>query len=62
VVCRGSYIDPRIFDRYAGGETIAPTLKRLGADVDVSDEAVRTRVEAAVVHLIDDGDASVAAA
>jgi DNA topoisomerase-1 len=61
-VCRSSYIDPRIFDRYAGGETIAPTLKRLGADVDISDETVRTRVEAAVVHLIDDGVTSAAAA
>jgi DNA topoisomerase IB len=29
-VCRGSYIDPRVLDRHAAGDTIAPVLKHLG--------------------------------
>jgi DNA topoisomerase-1 len=40
-VCRGSYIDPRIFDRFASGWTIAP-------------DAVPDAVEAAVLDLLAD--------
>jgi DNA topoisomerase I len=53
-VARSSYIDPRLFDRYASRLTIAPVLDELG-DVDVVGEpAFQGRVEAAVLELIED--------
>ena len=47
-VCRRSYIDPRVFDRYRDGETLAVELGhgRVG-------ERRRARIEAAVLALID---------
>jgi DNA topoisomerase-1 len=50
-VARRSYIDPRVFDRYLSGWTIAGALDRIG-DLDVADDRVRTRVESAVVDLL----------
>jgi DNA topoisomerase IB len=50
-VARRSYIDPRVFDRYQSGWTIAAALDRIG-DLDVADDRVRTRVESAVVDLL----------
>jgi DNA topoisomerase IB len=50
-VARRSYIDPRVFDRYLSGWTIAAALDRIG-DLDVADDRVRTRVESAVVDLL----------
>ena len=51
-VCRASYVDPRVFDRFNAGETILPTLERAGDD----DDAKRRRsVEVAVVRLLDEG-------
>ncbi len=49
-VCRASYIDPRVFNRFAEGCTIATDLP----DVDVStdDPAMRGRVERAVLQLL----------
>jgi DNA topoisomerase I len=61
-VCRNSYIDPRILDRFDGGETIAPVLERLGDSPDITDRAIRERIESAVVDLIADESASAAAA
>ena len=52
-VARRSYIDPRVFDRYLSGWTIAAALERIG-ELDVADDRVRTRVEAAVVDLLVD--------
>ena len=34
-VCRASYIDPRVFDRYRDGLTIGGALEQLGDDVDL---------------------------
>jgi DNA topoisomerase IB len=51
-VCRASYIDPRVIDRYQSGWTIAPALERLGGEPDLADEPVRGRVESAVLDLI----------
>jgi DNA topoisomerase IB len=48
-VCRASYVDPRIVDRFMNGETIE--LPRGG---DVHDDRVRRRIEAAVLELLDD--------
>jgi len=52
-VARRSYIDPRVFDRYLSGWTIAAALERIG-ELDVADDRARTRVEAAVVDLLVD--------
>jgi len=58
-VCRASYIDPRVIDRYESGLTIAERLAELaepGEDAPVSDISVDEQVERAVLDLID-GDA-----
>lgn len=47
-VCRRSYIDPRVFDRYRDGETIAPVSTSEG---ELSGR-VRSRVERSVLELI----------
>ena len=51
-VCRSSYIDPRVFDRFQSGWTIAPEL--LGADIDFGDVATHGGVEEAVIDLLTD--------
>jgi DNA topoisomerase I len=51
-VCRASYIDPRVIDRYQSGWTIAPALEELGGKPDLANARVRTRVESAVLDLI----------
>ena len=58
-VCRASYVDPRVIDRYHAGATIAPALGRLvdgrnGDAPDLSRPRVRRRVETAVLDLLDD--------
>ena len=50
-VARRSYIDPRVFDRYQSGWTIAGALERI-PELDVVDDRVRTQVERAVVDLL----------
>jgi DNA topoisomerase I len=54
-VCRASYIDPRVFDRFRSGWTIAGVLPEIG---DLSDPDVRLAVEAAVLDLLEDERAS----
>jgi DNA topoisomerase IB len=58
-VCRASYIDPRVFDRFREGRTIAPVVGRTLSD---DDEAVRERVERAVLELLAGDDRRAAAA
>ena len=54
-VCRASYVDPRVIDRYQAGVTIAPTLAALPAgEPDLANARSRTRIEAAVLELLDD--------
>jgi DNA topoisomerase IB len=50
-VARRSYIDPRVFDRYLSGWTIAAALEQI-EELDVADDRARTRVESAVVDLL----------
>ncbi len=50
-VCRRSYIDPRIFDRYRDGETI--DLGRRAAEAGTMSERTRQRIEHEVLELID---------
>ena len=53
-VCRASYIDPRVFDRYRAGFTIAPSLQ--GINVPDADRSPATQgtIERAVVKLLSD--------
>ena len=56
-MCRASYIDPKVFDRFDDGLTIADVLTQLGDDGRVDDGDDRAAIEAAVIELIaDDGD------
>jgi DNA topoisomerase I len=50
-VARRAYIDPRVFDRYQSGWTIAGTVRRLG-DLDGIGDRERTRLERAVLRLL----------
>jgi len=54
-VCRASYVDPRVIDRFHAGATIAETLDRPLSDApDLADARVRRRVERAVLALLAD--------
>jgi DNA topoisomerase IB len=56
-VARRAYIDPRVFDRYLSGWTIAGALERID-DLDPTDDRVRAQLEAAVVDLLTDNKES----
>jgi DNA topoisomerase IB len=56
-VARRSYIDPRVFDRYLSGWTIAGALVRLD-DIDVTDAGDRAGLERAVLDLLEDDESS----
>ena len=55
-VCRASYIDPRVIDRFQSGWTIGPTLDRLGGTADLGDERKRAALESAVLDLLEERD------
>jgi DNA topoisomerase IB len=49
-VCKASYVDPRVVDKYEKGETVAPALRQVeGADAD---RDVQKVLEAAVCELL----------
>jgi DNA topoisomerase IB len=50
-VCRTSYIDPRVFDRFDAGVTIGPLVERLGGAV-LGDPETQARIDAAVRELL----------
>jgi DNA topoisomerase I len=50
-VCRASYVDPRVFDRFRSGWTIAGVLPDVGGLID---DRAREAVEAAVIDLLED--------
>ena len=50
-VCRASYIDPRVFDRYRSGWTIAGVLEKLGTD-RYDEPELQAIIEEAVMDLI----------
>jgi DNA topoisomerase I len=52
-VARRAYIDPRVFDRYLSGWTVAGALERIPR-LDPSDDRVRARIESAVLDLLAD--------
>jgi DNA topoisomerase I len=57
-VCRASYIDPRVFDRFDEGVTIGGALDVLG-DVDFGAPAIQGAVEEAVLDLLADEESPV---
>ena len=50
-VARASYIDPRVFDRFAEGYTIGPVLDEIGEDLDAT--AIQGPAEEAVLDLLE---------
>jgi DNA topoisomerase IB len=50
-VARRSYIDPRVFDRYQSGHTVAGQIERL-EELEVADDRTRNRVERMVLELL----------
>jgi DNA topoisomerase-1 len=56
-VCRASYIDPRVFDRYNDGLTVGGALDRLG-DVDLGQPSTQGAVEEAVLDLLEEEESS----
>jgi DNA topoisomerase I len=53
-VCRRSYVDPRVLDRYFEGATIAPILAALSSrGDDLIDPGVQSQIEEAVLDLVD---------
>jgi DNA topoisomerase I len=53
-VCRSSYIDPRVFDRYRSGWTIEPVIDELGAEAQFGELSTQGIIEQAVLDLIED--------
>jgi DNA topoisomerase I len=53
-VCRASYIDPRVFDRYRSGLTIAGALDWLGQVGEPGEPAHQGPIEVAVLDLIEE--------
>lgn len=53
-VCRSSYIDPRVFDRYLSGWTISGAMPELGKGAEKGGLATQGPIEEAVLDLIED--------
>jgi DNA topoisomerase IB len=53
-VCRKSYIDPRVIERFESGETIERAVPLLGADSDAGELASIGGAERAVLRLLTD--------
>jgi hypothetical protein len=53
-VCRASYIDPRIFDRYHSGWTIAGAMEGLGEGAAFGEPSTQGPIEEAVIDLLED--------
>jgi len=54
-VCRASYVDPRVIDRYNAGVTISNALAGTpAAGPNLADAALRRRIESAVLELLAD--------
>jgi DNA topoisomerase IB len=51
-VCRASYIDPRVIDRYHAGSTVSEALEKVGDGPDLEDTRTRARIEGAVLELL----------
>jgi DNA topoisomerase IB len=60
-VCRASYVDPRVVDRFLEGTTIAVAIHDIDLNVPF-DLATRERIERAVLDLLQDGSRAAEAA
>ncbi len=56
-VARRAYIDPRVFDRYLSGWTIATELERI-RDLSAVNDRMRGRIERAVIALLTEDEGS----
>ena len=56
-VCRSSYVDPRVVDRYLAGVTVAKALEKLGANAQEGHLGTQGAVEWAVLDLLEDAPA-----
>ena len=56
-VCRASYIDPRVIDRYNDGLTIGDELHSLGAGAQFGELATQGAIEEAVLRLLQEPQA-----
>jgi DNA topoisomerase IB len=59
-VCRKSYVDPRVVDRYRAGVTIAGALSTAEDDSDAARCAIHGTIESAVLELLEDAPVPVA--
>jgi DNA topoisomerase IB len=60
-VCRASYIDPRVFDAYQAGLTIAPALADVAAEMTPGDLLIhQPALESAVLDLLNEREESAA--
>ena len=53
-VCRSSYVDPRVVDRYLAGVTVAGALERLGDGAQEGHLGTQGEIEWAVLDLLDE--------
>ncbi|MCA1831266.1 MAG: DNA topoisomerase IB [Actinomycetota bacterium] len=53
-VCRASYVDPRVIDRYFAGVTIAPAVAAIGAGTPDGSLPIHGPIEKAVIDLLED--------
>jgi DNA topoisomerase IB len=53
-VCRASYIDPRVFDRFDGGATVAGRLVEAGRNGFGADVKTQNAIDRAVLALLED--------
>jgi DNA topoisomerase IB len=53
-VCRKSYVDPRVVDRYRAGVTVAAAFDLAAADSDAARCAIHGAIEQSVLDLLDD--------
>jgi hypothetical protein len=51
-VCRASYIDPRVFDRFDSGALVRAPLRRVVAEVGPGEFPDRAKIERAVIRLL----------
>ena len=51
-VCRASYIDPRVFDRFDAGTLLRTSLRRVIAETGPDEFADREEIESAVLRLL----------
>ncbi len=57
-VCRSSYVDPRVVDRFMAGVTIHDALERIGENVEPGSLSTQGVIEEAVIDMLEDAPAA----